>query len=93
MAYVIYNKESTILAGNRYGYETARAAKGQLTKLIKAGEIKGAKEDFDVEEVSYFYEAVEIKVERKCMMGGKTYWEGVNTPNYMSPACESYWSM
>ena len=95
MSYIIYNTESTIIAGSRYGYATARAAKGQLTKLIKAGEIEGSKEDFSVEEYNYFFEAVEKKVKRKVLegMGGGEYWEGVNTPNYMSPACESYWSM
>lgn len=36
---------------------------------------------------------VEPMVERTNMMTGKKYMEGINTPNYMSPASEAYWSM
>jgi hypothetical protein len=32
-------------------------------------------------------------VERKNMMSGKTYMERLYTESYMSPSCESYWSM
>lgn len=39
------------------------------------------------------YSMVEPMVERKNMMTGKKFMESINTPNYMSPACESYWSM
>ena len=36
---------------------------------------------------------VEPMVERTNMMTGKKYMEGINTPNFMSPASEAYWSM
>ena len=39
------------------------------------------------------YSMVEPMVERTNMMTGKKFMESINTPNYMSPACESYWSM
>lgn len=32
-------------------------------------------------------------VTRKNMMSGKEYQERRDTPCYLSPACESYWSM
>jgi hypothetical protein len=39
------------------------------------------------------YSMVEPMVERKNMMTGKKYMESINTPGYMSPASEAYWSM
>lgn len=39
------------------------------------------------------YSMVEPMVEKTNMMSGKKYMESINTPGYMSPASESYWSM
>ena len=39
------------------------------------------------------YSMVEPMVERTNMMSGKKFMESINTPGYMSPASESYWSM
>lgn len=40
------------------------------------------------------YSIKKIKmVERTNLMSGKTYMEDEDTPLYMSPAAESYWSM
>ena len=39
------------------------------------------------------YSMVEPMVEKTNMMTGKKFMESINTPGYMSPACESYWSM
>jgi len=41
----------------------------------------------------YYYSKIEKQVKRKNLMTGKEYTESVNTPNYMSPASEAYWSM
>lgn len=38
------------------------------------------------------YALIEPMVERTNMMTGKVFKESINTPNYMSPASESYWS-
>ena len=35
----------------------------------------------------------EPMVERVNLMTGKKYMEGINTPGYMSPSSEAYWSM
>ena len=36
---------------------------------------------------------IEAQEEVTNMMTGKKFKQSVNTPNFMSPACESYWSM
>ena len=52
------------------------------------------KTDFKVADVETYREDFPIKmVEKVNMMSGKTYMEAENTPNYMSPASEAYWSM
>ncbi len=38
------------------------------------------------------YEQVEPMVEKTNMMTGKKFMESINTPNYMSPSSEAYWS-
>jgi len=38
------------------------------------------------------YELIEPVVERTNMMTGKKFTESINTPHYMSPSSESYWS-
>jgi hypothetical protein len=46
-----------------------------------------------IAEADYYYKNVEKFVTKKNMMSGKEYTESVNTPSYMSPSSESYWSM
>jgi hypothetical protein len=41
----------------------------------------------------YRFEIYETYVTRKNMMNGKEFVERYDTPNYCSPASESYWSM
>lgn len=38
------------------------------------------------------YELIEPMVEKTNMMTGKKFQESINTPHYMSPSSESYWS-
>ena len=92
MSYVVYEVETTRLVGNAYATEAAaKAARTRLTKKL-AQEGKTAPE-MAVAEREYFTEEVEMWVERTNMMSGKKYLERYNTPVYMSPSCESYWSM
>ena len=52
------------------------------------------KENFTVADVDTFRELHPIKmVERVNLMSGKTYMEAENTPGFMSPSSEAYWSM
>ena len=90
-------------------YKTESAAKAALTRLDKKGKLGRklvgddmngpmymdyVKDDFKVADVDTYREDFPIKmVERVNLMSGKTYMEAENTPGYMSPASEAYWSM
>ena len=92
MSYVIYNTDTTILLTTTR-YQTERAAKGARTKLLKKAGDKYANQDFSVAPAHEFYDDIEKSVTRKNMMSGKEIQVRVNTPCYMDPSCESYWSM
>lgn len=104
--YLIYDQQSTrILSreGKRYyqqaAYKTMAAAQAALTRMQK----KYLKNNVDaaggplytaaIAEAAYYASKIEKTVTRKNMMTGKEYTESVNTPSYMSPSSESYWSM
>lgn len=83
-------------------WASERSAKAWLTKMYNNGKLEGSyrngeyekfsKDDFVIMD-AVEYKAVEPMVERINMMSGKPYKESINTPCYMSPSCESYWSM
>jgi hypothetical protein len=83
--FVVYNKETTMLFGKK-SYKTRAAARSAITR-------NGLGETHEVAEQGLFYSMIEKKVTRRNMMSGNEYEEGINTPNYMSPASEAYWSM
>ena len=94
MTYVILNV-STQKAYRKPGdycemtYETERGAKSACTKLNN----RTGNTFWTVVEYSA-YKAVPVKmVKRINMMSGLEYEEPEDTPCFMSPACESYWSM
>ena len=90
MCFVVYDVESTRYAfSNKSVYSTEAAAKAAITR---AGN-KGDSRELDYAEYNLYHESIEKQVERKNLMSGKTYMESVNTPNYMSPSREAYWSM
>lgn len=108
MAYVIYHKNSTAIPVTLRNktYKTISAAQGVITRWSNEwfNEVYVANypnvdrnEDpifeYAIAEVDYYYESIERQVVRKNLMGGAEYTESVNTPSYMSPASESYWSM
>lgn len=92
MSFVVYFKDDTRLV---YGYNkwfaTERAAKAAATRYCnKTGTDR---DTVAVADELTFTRDIEKQVERKNMMSGKPYMEPINTPAYMSPSCESYWSM
>ena len=104
--YLIYDQQSTrILSreGKRYYqeavYKTYAAAQAALTRMQKkyaqrnADAAQGPLFTAAIAEAEYYKKNIEKFVKRKNMMSGKEYTESVNTPNYMSPASEAYWSM
>ena len=109
MAYYIYEKSSTYIMGktnangvtypdHRKSYKSLGAAKAALTRIIKAegllptdpnyGEFRYA-----IAADGFFHQNIKKKVAKRNLSTGIVYEETVNTPNYMSPACEAYWSM
>jgi len=85
---------------HRKSYKTLGAAEAALTRICKAEGLlqtdpNYARYRYAIAASAFFHQNIEKKVKRKVLdgFGGKEYWEPVNTPNYMSPASETYWSM
>ena len=89
MSYVIYFTDNTVLATDKT-YKTLSAAKAAMTRLAKKGKLE---REAAVATYSDFKDNIEQLVERTNLMSGKKFMEPINTPSYMSPAYESYWSM
>jgi hypothetical protein len=89
MAYVVYNKETTriVRKANRNDFfATEAAAKAHITRQ----RLNPA--EYGVAEYTYFQDNIEKQVERVNLMSGQKYMEPVNTPGFMSPSSEAYWS-
>ena len=86
---------------HRQSYKTMAAAKAGITRIAKAEGLleidpNHAVYRYGIAEASYFHKHIEKQVKKKTLdvgYGSKEYMEPVNTPNYMSPSSESYWSM
>ena len=109
MAYVIYEKSSTMIMGkpdrngvtrpdHRKSYKTLGAAEAALTRICKAEGLLQTDPNYGryryaIAARAYFHQNIEKKVAKRNMMTGKEYSESVNTPVHMSPSSETYWSM
>lgn len=92
MPFVIYNKESTILARlKRDYYRTERAAKAALTRAHNDGQLN--REDFAIADAKTFRESIEKKKIVHNLMSGMEMEISVNTPACCDPSTETYWSM
>ena len=97
MGYIVYHKASTaipVTLRNKV-YKTHGAAQAWITRLGK-GMIEDAdhpKFNYAIAEAEYYAKHIERKVVRTNMMSGGEYEESVNTPLFMSPSSETYWSM
>ena len=84
---------------HRQYYKTMPAAKAALSKMSKRyrADLLETVNDpmfrFGIAEVEYFHKNIEASRKAKNMMSGEWFVEPINTPGYMSPARESYWSM
>ena len=90
MSYVIVNNETDYLyTPTPYQpkhYKTERGAKTMCSKLNK-DEVK-----WRVMSFGDFENLPQPMVERMNLMTGKKFFEPKNTPPYMSPSSETYWS-
>ena len=84
---------------HRQYYKTMAAAKAGLTRIKKAEGLlptdpNYAEFRYAIAEASYFHKTIEKQVKKKNMMDPTIeFMESVNTPGYLSPSSESYWSM
>ena len=105
--YYIYDQSTTRILSKeskhwlKAEHKTMSAAQAALTRMQKkwvqregvAAQAEGPLYTAAIAEADYYSKNIEKFVTRKNMMSGKEYTESVNTPNYMSPASEAYWSM
>ena len=84
---------------HRQSYKTMAAAKAGLTRICKAEGLlptdpNYAEYRYAICQADYFHKLVEKKVKKTSLMDPtKEFMEPVNTPGYMSPSTERYWSM
>ena len=84
---------------HRQSYKTMAAAKAALTRMSKRyrADLLDSVNDpvfrYGIAEADYFHKSIEKSRTTSNMMSGKPIVEPVNTPNYMSPSSEAYWSM
>ena len=84
---------------HRKAYKTMSAAQAALTRMSKRyrADLKETVNDpvyrYGIAEAAYFHSTIEKSRTVKNLMDGTPFTETVNTPNYMSPRSEAYWSM
>lgn len=84
---------------HRKSYKTMAAASAALTKMSKRyrADLLDSVNDpvyrYGIAEADYFHTTIEKSRTRTNMMSNQQFSEKVNTPSYMSPASEAYWSM
>ena len=90
--------DNTVRPDHRQTYKTMPAAKAGLTRIKKAEGLLPTDPNYAdfryaIAEAGYFHKNIEKSRTVKNMMNGADIVETVNTPGYMSPRSEAYWSM
>jgi len=90
--------DQTVRPDHRQYYKTMSAAKAGLTRIRKAENLLPTDPNYAdfryaIAETEYFHKSIEKSRTVKNMMNGNPFTETVNTPGYMSPRSEAYWSM
>ena len=90
--------DQTVRPDHRQYYKTMAAAKAGLTRIAKAEGLLETDDNhaffrYAIAEANHFHTNIEASRKAKNMMSGEWFVEPINTPAYMSPARESYWSM
>ena len=84
---------------HRKAYKTMPAAQAAVTRMSKRHRadmlesVNDPQYRFGVAEANYFHKTIEKSRTVENMMNGAPIVETVNTPGYMSPRSEAYWSM
>jgi len=91
--------DGTVRPDHRKSYKTMPAARAALTRMSKRHRadmlesVNDPQYRFGIAEADYFHKTIEKSRTVKNMMNGADIVETVNTPGYMSPRSEAYWSM
>ena len=104
--YYLYERSSTYIIGkdgrpdHLKSYKDMSAAKAAQTRLRKlwlatrdSWEANDPLFRYAIAESAFFHSKIEKTRTAKNLMSGAKFKEPVNTPGYMSPRSESYWSM
>jgi hypothetical protein len=94
MTYVVYGGKTTLLyPTSASNFRTEAAAKAARTRLYKKNpDLLNKEGELLIADTSTFHESIEKVVVRINLLSGNEYHEPINTPNYLSPASEVYWS-
>jgi len=87
--FTVYHIASTMESKSFHREQDAK----RLTNKLNVGNQMFKPNSFAYTTVEKYRTEVVHMVTKINMMSGKEYQEASNTPSYMSPACESYWSM
>ena len=91
--------DGTVRPDHRKSYKTMPAARAALTRMSKRHRadmlesVNDPQYRFGIAETDYFHKTIEKSRTVKNMMNDADIVETVNTPGYMSPRSEAYWSM
>jgi hypothetical protein len=91
--------DGTVRPDHRKSYKTMPAARAALTRMSKRHRadmlesVNDPQYRFGIAEAGYFHKNIEKSRTVKNMMNDADIVETVNTPGYMSPRSEAYWSM
>ena len=91
--------DGTVRPDHRKSYKTMPAARAALTRMSKRHRadmlesVNDPQYRFGIAEAGYFHKTIEKSRTVKNMMNDADIVETVNTPGYMSPRSEAYWSM
>ena len=95
----VNKRDGVVRPDHRQSYKTMPAAKAALTRMSKRYRadlletVNDPQFRFAIAEAGYFHKTIEKQRTRTNMMSNEQFSESVNTPGYLSPASESYWSM
>lgn len=90
MSYVVYVWDTGMVVSTK-AFKSRENAEKRAAEFAAANEGQTFKVCTEAEALSMTHDVK--MVEKTNMMSGKAYMERVDTPVYLSPACESYWSM
>ena len=95
----INSRTGEVRPDHRKSYKTMPAAQAALTRMSKRyradmlDSVNDPQYRYGIAEANYFHTTIEKSRTVKNMMNGAAIQETVNTPGYMSPRSEAYWSM